>query len=100
MEEAYNYGWPVVRHMMLVFPNHSNVYTENLGYQYMLGTELLVAPWYTRGDVAVEVWLPGNVTWVHVWTNSTYHQGREVSIKHCTSFSTVLVVSKNGRGRK
>ncbi len=71
-QEAAQYGWPVARHMMLVFPNNSRVYTEDLRFQFMLGTQLLVAPVYKRGSATVEVFLPGNTTWVHTWTGNTH----------------------------
>ena len=74
MEEAEQFGWPLARHMMLVFPNNSMVYQEDLRYQFMVGTELLVAPVHTRivllGEVAV--FLPQNTSWVHVWSGKTY----------------------------
>lgn len=72
MEEAYEYGWPVARHMMLVYPDNSNVYTEDLKFQFMLGTELLVAPVYHEGQTSVKVFLPASTTWVHTWTKKTF----------------------------
>ena len=74
MSEAEHYGWPVVRHMMLTYPNNTMMYTEDLQYQFMLGTELLVAPVHEHFEFLEErrVFLPENVTWVHVWTGTTY----------------------------
>ncbi len=80
MEEAYEKGWPVARHMMLVFPSNPKVFemSEELKYQFMLGTELLVAPvlqaFYPTGLVPfVRVFLPAGTEWVHVWTSTVYH---------------------------
>ena len=80
MEEAAEKGWPVARHMMLVFPHNPKVFelSEELKYQFMLGTELLVAPvlqpFNPTGLVPfARVFLPVNTEWVHVWTNKVYH---------------------------
>ena len=79
MEEASRKGWPVNRHMMLVFPDNPKVFelSEELKYQFMVGTELLIAPvlqpFGTTGLVPfVRVFLPVSTTWVHVWTNTEY----------------------------
>ena len=75
INDANERGWPVVRHMFLMFPNNSKVYTEDLRYQFMLGSELLVAPVYSESQHSaqqVQVFLPADSTWVHVWTNKTY----------------------------
>jgi len=73
MDEAYKMGWPLARHMLLVFPNNSVAYTnEHIRFQFMLGTELLVAPVFKEGTTSVKVFLPANTTWVHVWTNKVY----------------------------
>ena len=75
MEEAKLYGWPVVRHMILVYPNNSGVYSEDLRHQFMLGGELLVAPVHERFEDDLEerrVFLPRDVTWVHLWSGASY----------------------------
>ena len=75
MGEAEEYGWPVARHMMLVYPNNSQVYTEDLRYQFMVGTELLVAPVHSRIESffdEIPVFLPNNTSWVHLWSGATY----------------------------
>ena len=74
MKEAETYGWPVARHMILVYPNNSGVYSEDLRYQFMLGTQLLVAPVHERFDILEErrVFLPEGITWVHIWTGKAY----------------------------
>ena len=71
MEEAEHSGWPVVRHMMLVYPNNTMMY---LRYQFMLGTELLVAPVHEKIDLFDEIrlFLPEKTSWIHVWTGMKY----------------------------
>ena len=75
IKEASEKGWPVVRHMMLMFPNNTKMYTEDLRYQYMLGSELLVAPVYNKTQhqkQLANVFLPSGSVWVDVWTNKSY----------------------------
>ena len=83
MEEAYKMGWPVARHMFLVFSNNSVAYTNpHVRFQFMLGTELLVAPVFKEGSSSVKVFLPANTTWIHVWTNKIYKGMTKLSIHH------------------
>ena len=76
MEEAASYGWPVARHMMLVFPNNSQVYAEEMNQQFMVGTELLVAPVMSAGQETVKVFLPGGVQWVWLWDITQLYTGQ------------------------
>ena len=72
MEETYRQGWPVIRHMILNFPNSSKVYTEDLTSQFMLGDQFIVAPVLKKGVTSVSVFLPVGTTWHHVWTSQTF----------------------------
>lgn len=72
MEETYRYGWPVVRHMMLNYPNNSKVYVEDLTVQFMLGDQFIVAPVLKKGAASVSVFLPVGTTWSHIWTGQTF----------------------------
>ena len=74
IKEASNNGWPVIRHLMLVFPNNPRVFTEDLRYQYMLGTEILVAPVHEEWGESTWVFFPANVTWINAWTKAM-HKG-------------------------
>ena len=70
MEDTYRYGWPVIRHMMLNYPNNSKVYmyAEDLTRQFMLGDQFIVAPVLEKGATSVRVFLPMGTTWHHIWT--------------------------------
>lgn len=72
MDETYHYGWPVIRHMILNYPNNSKVYTEDLTTQFMLGDQFIIAPVLKKGVTSVSVFLPSGTTWRHVWTNQNY----------------------------
>ncbi|MFJ4526611.1 alpha-xylosidase [Streptomyces sp. NPDC088810] len=62
--EAHRTGVPVMRPMLLEFPQDPAC--RPLDRQYMLGPDLLVAPVFTE-DGEVEVYLPGG-TWTHLLT--------------------------------
>ena len=72
MKETADYGWPVVRHMILNYPNNSKVYSEDLTGQFMFGDQFLVAPVTKKGASSVNVFLPLDTTWVHFWSNQNY----------------------------
>lgn len=79
MEEASEKGWPVARHMLLVFPSNPKVFefSEELKFQFMLGTELLVVPVLQPFNTTVilpfvRVFLPAGTEWIHLWTNTVY----------------------------
>jgi len=69
VEEASKTGLPVVRHPFLHYPNDPEVL--GLNYQFMVGSELMVAPVLDPGADAVEVYLPAG-RWVHLWTGEGY----------------------------
>jgi alpha-glucosidase (family GH31 glycosyl hydrolase) len=69
MEEAEEHGYPLVRHMMLEYPDDPNSYGIDL--QWMLGSEILVAPVLDEGATVVNAYLPAG-NWVHLWTGQTY----------------------------
>ncbi len=69
VREAAETGLPVVRHPFIHYPEDSEVY--GLEYQFMVGSELMVAPVLDPGEEAVEVYLPAG-RWVHVWSGEGY----------------------------
>jgi alpha-glucosidase (family GH31 glycosyl hydrolase) len=84
--EAESRGWPVVRHLWLHYPD--DPVAQTIDDQFLLGSELLVAPiknkcwtWpYCPYDK--EVYLPAGA-WVHLWTGAlhTGASGRRVTVK-------------------
>jgi len=68
--EAAATGLPVVRHLFIHYPDDPNVY--ELRYeQFMVGSELLVAPVLDPDTSEVEVYLPAG-RWVHLWTGAIH----------------------------
>lgn len=69
MVEAAAKGYPLVRHLILHYPNDPNVY--KLEDEFMLGSEFLVAPVLKKGATSVKVYFPAG-EWVHLWSGKTY----------------------------
>jgi len=69
MAEAQETGVPVVRHPLLHYTDDPQAWA--LTQQFMLGSELMVAPVIHEGAVEVELYLPAG-RWVHVWTGEVF----------------------------
>ncbi|MEE2780364.1 MAG: TIM-barrel domain-containing protein, partial [Myxococcota bacterium] len=67
--EAAERGAPVVRHMWLEFPEERAV--RDLEGQFMLGSQIVVAPVLAPGAATIRLFLPPG-QWTHLWTGVTY----------------------------
>lgn len=65
-------GVPVQRPMFLHYEQDLRCY--DIQYQYMLGSDMVVAPVYQSGQAEWPVYLPEG-EWVHLWTGAEYGQG-------------------------
>ena len=66
VKEASQRGWPVVRHPFLHFPEDKVI--QSLSYQqFMVGSELMVAPVLDKNVETVKVYLPKG-RWRHLWS--------------------------------
>ena len=65
-------GVPVQRPMFLHYEQDLRCY--DIQYQYMLGSDMVVAPVYRSGQAEWPVYLPEG-EWVHLWTGVEYGQG-------------------------
>jgi alpha-glucosidase len=80
--EAATLGWPVVRHLTMHWPEESELY--DISDQFLLGSELLVAPIKNKCftwpicPYNKEVTLPPG-EWVHLWTGELYGDSEAVS---------------------
>lgn len=77
-EEAQRTGAPLVRHLLLEFPEDREAWRVH--DQYMLGDALLVAPVVERGATERAVYLPAGATWFHVWTGEPHEGGQTVTV--------------------
>ena len=68
VQEAAENGYPIVRHPFVQFPEDANTYS--LRYQFMYGSEFMVAPVLDQGKSSVKLYLPKG-SWVNLWTGET-----------------------------
>jgi alpha-glucosidase len=71
--EGADLGYPVQRPLFMHYENDSEAY--DIQYQYLFGSDVLVAPVVEPGVVRKEVYLPED-EWVHLWTGKEYKGGR------------------------
>ncbi len=69
MAEAADKGYPLARHLMLHYPEDPAVY--DLTEEFLLGSELLVAPVVDEGATQVQVYFPAG-EWVNLWTDAVF----------------------------
>ena len=74
VREAAGTGLPVVRHPFIHYPDDPEVY--GLEYQFMVGSDFMVAPILDPGERTVDVYLPAG-RWVHVWSGREYGSTEE-----------------------
>lgn len=80
-QEAAQKGWPVVRHPYLHYPNDPQIFSQR--YEFMLGSEIIVAPVLDPGKTSTQVYLPTG-RWTHIWSGVTYgsqNSGTTISIQ-------------------
>jgi alpha-glucosidase len=75
--EAVQSSKPLVRHLMLEFPDDPQ--SRSVSDQYMLGDVYLVAPVVTEGQTSRTVYLPPG-TWFHLWTGQSYEGGQSIEV--------------------
>lgn len=76
--EAEATGAPIVRHLMLAFPDDPA--TWDISDQYLLGDSLLVAPVMTEGATSRSVYFPDG-TWFNVWTGESMSGGQRTTVQ-------------------
>ena len=76
-DEAQQTSVPILRHMMLEFPDDPQTYS--LSDQYMIGDTFLVAPVLEQGAVSRSVYLPAG-TWYNAWSGAAIAGGGRVTV--------------------
>ena len=76
--EAHDLGLPMMRAMLLEFPDDRTCW--NLDQQYMLGADLLVAPVFSAAG-EIEFYLPAG-DWTSFWDGSVVAGGRWILEQH------------------
>lgn len=77
MHQQYETGVPMMRALVLDHQDDENVY--EIGDQYMLGDNLMVAPVTTKGAITRSVYLPKG-TWFNYWTGEKYEGSTYVHV--------------------
>jgi alpha-glucosidase len=77
LEEAHRTGVPLFRPLVLNYQDDANTY--NLDDQFMIGTDLLVAPVMKPDITRRSVYLPKGV-WYDYWTDKKYDGGTTITV--------------------
>lgn len=80
-KDAASLGYPLARALFLHYPADAKSWTVD--DQYLLGSDILVAPIVEKGARDRSVYLPAG-SWVHVWSGKTYgtaDRGQTVKIQ-------------------
>jgi len=75
--EAEESGAPLLRHLMLVFPDDRE--TWSISDQFLIGDSLLVAPVTEEGATSRSVYFPAG-TWYDVWTGEAVQGGERLTV--------------------
>ncbi|KAI8099350.1 glycosyl hydrolases family 31-domain-containing protein [Halteromyces radiatus] len=73
LKEAQTKGWPVMRHLILYYPDDDKV-QQLTWQQFLLGSAVMVAPTLSPSSY-VKVYFPRdnrNISWRHLWTGKLY----------------------------
>jgi len=74
---SHRAGMPICRPMLLAFPDDPNCNADQWPYQYLFGSELLVAP--VCADITtMPIYLPGGARWMDWWTGRVYEGGQVI----------------------
>jgi alpha-glucosidase len=76
--ESSKTGVPIVRPLVLEFPEDEN--TFNISDQFMVGSNVMVAPILRPGITHRSVYLPQG-TWYDYWTKEAYEGGKHILIE-------------------
>ncbi|KAG0180191.1 hypothetical protein DFQ29_001057 [Apophysomyces sp. BC1021] len=74
LKEAYEKGWPLIRHLVLYYPNDPNA-RRITHTQFMLGASIMVAPVLSPSTSYVKVYFPKDtqeISWRHIWSGRYY----------------------------
>ncbi len=78
MNEAHEFGRPVMRPMFYEFPDQDICW--NLQEQYMFGSDVLVAPVMYEDMTECPVYLPAGCHWISIHDHHHYNGGQTVLI--------------------
>ncbi|MDO5736823.1 MAG: glycoside hydrolase family 31 protein, partial [Propionibacteriaceae bacterium] len=80
-QNAHATGTPVMRSLAMEYPDDLGAYSVEANNEFLLGTDYLVAPVYTKTEVRDGIYLPAGDKWVDWWTGRV-HDGGQVLNGH------------------
>ncbi|QMU96133.1 DUF5110 domain-containing protein [Microbacterium esteraromaticum] len=79
--ESHRSGLPMMRSLALEYPDDPGSYSAEANNEFLLGSDYLVAPVFTKSNVRNGIYLPKGAQWVDYWTG-TVHEGGQVLNGH------------------
>ena len=79
--ESHRSGLPMMRSLALEHPKDPGSYSVEANNEFLLGSDYLVAPVFTKTDVRNGIYLPAGSQWVDFWTGAV-HEGGQVLNGH------------------
>ncbi|MCD6346943.1 MAG: DUF5110 domain-containing protein [Bacteroidales bacterium] len=76
--EAYKTGVPSVRALVLEYPDDPVTWGSDTKYEFLLGTDLLVAPVYKPEDKRDSIYFPAG-KWIDYWDGTVYEGNTWIS---------------------
>lgn len=77
MKDAKERGISLIRPLFFEYENDKESYSVD--YEYMLGSDILVAPVWKEKTDTWDVYLPKD-KWIHLWTDKEYEGGQTVTV--------------------
>ncbi|MGX5694740.1 NPCBM/NEW2 domain-containing protein [Agromyces soli] len=74
--ESHRSGLPMMRSIALEYPKDPGAYSVEANTEFLLGTDYLVAPVFTKTTVRNGIYLPAGAQWVDYWTGQVYEGGQ------------------------
>lgn len=78
-EESTRYGYPIIRGLFLEFPEDNNAWEDTTNF--MLGSELLVAPVVNEKIKSMKIYLPKGRDWIDVYNGDVYRGGHAYNVE-------------------
>lgn len=84
-------GWPLLRPAVMYYPD--DLKARSIQYEsFFLGPSLYVAPVLDPQIFEVDVYLPGNCEYVHVWTGMKFAGGQTITVEAPYGKPAVFIV--------
>ena len=77
--ESHRSGLPMMRSIALEYPDDPGAYSVEANNEFLLGSDYLVAPVFTKSTVRNGIYLPAGDRWVDYWTGALYEGGQVVN---------------------